>query len=113
MLNGAVGFQLVDDGTAISMALMVGSAALIFIGTGYIALDIGYNWSGFWQKTLVQQDPNRTYALYTLYFLAPALFLVIYGALETFLVLKVLREIKSMRTSGLQVSAVSAPWHAC
>lgn len=98
MLNGAVGFQLVDDGTIVSMALMIGSAALIFVGTGYVALDIGYGWTDFFQATIVQQAPNRSYGLYTLYFLAPAVFLFVYTALETFLVLKVLREVKPLRT---------------
>lgn len=97
MLNGAVGYQLIDDGTAFSMGLLVFSAAMLFIGSGYIALDIGYNWSGFWQVPMVQQDPNRSYGLYTLYFLAPAVFLFIYGVLETILVLKVLGEVKPMR----------------
>lgn len=42
MLNGAVGFQVIDDGSFFSVFLMLGSTACIFIGTGYIALDTGY-----------------------------------------------------------------------
>lgn len=99
MLNGAVGYQVIDDGTVASISLITGSAALIFIGTGYVALDIGYDWSGYWATAMVQLPPNRTYALYTLYFLVPLVFLFIYFWLQTFVVLKVLGEIKPMRES--------------
>lgn len=96
MLNGAVGYQAIDDGTVLSTILIVGSAAVLFIGTGYIALDTGYNWSGYWQTTLIQQDPNRSYSLYTLYLLAPLVFMFVYFVLETFLVVTVLGELKPM-----------------
>ncbi|KAF2755361.1 hypothetical protein EJ05DRAFT_502829 [Pseudovirgaria hyperparasitica] len=94
MLNGLVGFQLLDDGTPISLGLMLFSAAILFVGTGYIALDTGFSWTGYWDSTL--SDPNRAYALYTLYQLVPLLFLVIFFLLETFLVLRILGEKKPM-----------------
>ena len=37
MLNGAVGYQLLDDGTAVSIGLLLISSVVIFIGTGYIS----------------------------------------------------------------------------
>ncbi len=43
MLNAVVGYQLLDDGTPLSIGLMTASAAALFIGTGYIALDTGYS----------------------------------------------------------------------
>ena len=34
LLNAIVGFQLIDDGTPLSVGLVVGSALAFFIGTG-------------------------------------------------------------------------------
>lgn len=95
MLNGAVGYQLLDDGTAVSIGLLLISSLLIFIGTGYIALDTGFGWTGYWDDTL--NTPNQAYALYTLYQLVPLVFLVIFFLLEAFLVLRILGERKPMR----------------
>lgn len=95
MLNGAVGYQLLDDGTAVSVGLLLVSSLLIFIGTGYIALDTGFSWTGYWDDTL--PAPNKAYALYTLYQLVPLIFLVIFFLLESFLVLRILGERKPMR----------------
>lgn len=94
MMNGAVGYQLLDDGTFVSLGLILGSAAIIFVGTGYIALDTGYSWTGYFNSTLVA--PNRSYSLYTLYQLVPLVFLFIFLVLETLLVLRVLGEKKPM-----------------
>jgi hypothetical protein len=94
MMNGAVGYQLIDDGTFLSLGLVFGSAAALFVGTGYIALDTGFSWTGFFDPTL--QDPNRSYSLYTLYQLVPLVFLVVYFLLETILVLRVLGEVRPM-----------------
>ncbi|KAF2002530.1 hypothetical protein P154DRAFT_140990 [Amniculicola lignicola CBS 123094] len=94
MLNGVVGYQLLDDGTAVSLGLILVSAAILFIGTGYIALDTGFGWTGYWDSTLTQ--PNRAYALYTLYQLVPLVFLFVFFCLESFLVLRVLGERKPM-----------------
>lgn len=94
MMNGAVGYQLIDDGTPLSLFLIFGSAVILFVGTGYIALDTGFSWTGYWDDTLT--DPNRAYALYTLYQLVPLVFLFVYFVLETVLVLKVLGEVRPM-----------------
>lgn len=94
MINGAVGYQLIDDGTALSIGLTLVSAALLFIGTGYIALDTGFSWTGFFNGDIT--DPDRSYALYTLYLLAPLVFLAIYFLLATILVLKVLGETRPL-----------------
>lgn len=95
MLNGLVGYQLLDDGTPISIGLLLISSIIIFVGTGYIALDTGFSWTGYWDDTLVGE--NQAYALYTLYQLVPLVFLVIFFCLESFLVLRVLGERKPMR----------------
>ena len=94
MLNGIVGYQILEDGTPISLGLVLFSSLLIFVGTGYIALDTGFSWTGFWDSTL--KAPNQAYALYTLYQLVPIVFLVVYYLLEAFLVLKVLGERRPM-----------------
>ncbi|CAN9332063.1 unnamed protein product [Alternaria alternata] len=94
MLNGAVGYQLLDDGTAVSIGLLLISSLVIFIGTGYIALDTGLNWTGYWEDT--RFVPNQAYALYTLYQLVPLVFIVIFFCLEAFLVLRILGERKPM-----------------
>ena len=100
MMNGAVGYQLIDDGTPVSMGLIFGSAALLFIGTGYIALDTGFTFTNFWKDTLTARNGNQAYALYTLYQLVPLIFLVIYFVLETVLVLRVLNEVRPMCKSS-------------
>ena len=95
MLNGVVGFQLLDDGTPMSLGLILLSAAALFIGTGYIALDTAFSYSGHFDRSM--EDPNRNIGLYVLYQLAPLVFLFVFFALETVLVLKVLGERKPMR----------------
>jgi len=104
MINGAVGYQALNDGSFFSILLTVVSAAMLFVGTGYIALDTGYNWTGYFNTAQIQQDPNRSYALYTLYLLAPAVFLFIYFVLESWLVLRILGEIKPMCKKQLESS---------
>lgn len=95
MMNGAVGYQVLDDGTLLSLGLIFGSAAALFVGTGYIALDTGFSWTGYWDSTLTA--PNRSYSLYTLYQLVPLVFLTIYFLLQAYLVLRVLGEKRPMR----------------
>lgn len=94
MLNAVVGYQVIDDGTPLSLGLIAGSALALLIGTGYIALDTGFQWTGYWNSSYVL--PNRNIALYTLYQLAPLIFLVAFYVLETILVLRVLGETKPM-----------------
>ncbi|KAL2213789.1 hypothetical protein CC79DRAFT_1264268 [Sarocladium strictum] len=94
MLNAVVGYQLIDDGTAASLGLLVFSAALFLIGTGYIALDTGLDFTGFWEDSY--DLPNRNIALYVLYQLVPLIFLVAFYVLEAILVLRVLGETRPM-----------------
>ncbi|KAF1970176.1 hypothetical protein BU23DRAFT_570975 [Bimuria novae-zelandiae CBS 107.79] len=95
MLNGLVGYQLLDDGTPMSVGLILISAAVLFVGTGYIALDHAFNWTGYFSDAEVLQN-NRSYSLYTLYQLVPLVFLFVFFCLETFLVVRVLGERKPM-----------------
>lgn len=94
LLNALVGFQLLDDGTLLSMGLLVGSTAILFIATGYIALDTAFSWTGHFDHSL--HAPNRNIGLYVLYQLCPLIFLFFYFVMESILVLKVLGERKPM-----------------
>lgn len=95
LLNSVVGYQLLDDGTALSMGAILVSAAAIFIGTGYIALDTSFSWTSTFTPSLT--DPNnRNIGLYVLYLLFPLVCLVVFFVLETVLVLRVLGEKKPM-----------------
>ncbi|KAL5352682.1 hypothetical protein ACLOAV_002630 [Pseudogymnoascus australis] len=94
MLNAAVGYQIIDDGTPMSIGLVIGSAAALFVGTGYIALDTGFQWTGHFDSSLTGN--NRNIGLYVLYQLAPIIFLAVFFVLESILVLRVLGERKPM-----------------
>ncbi|ELR01665.1 hypothetical protein VC83_00887 [Pseudogymnoascus destructans] len=94
MLNAAVGYQIIDDGTPMSIGLIIGSAVALFVGTGYIALDTGFRWTGHFDSSLVGN--NRNMGLYVLYQLAPIIFLAVFIVLESILVLRVLGERKPM-----------------
>ncbi|KAF6831698.1 chitin synthase export chaperone [Colletotrichum plurivorum] len=94
MLNAVVGYQIVDDGTPLSMGLLVGSAFVLLGGTLYISLDTGFQWTSYWDSSYV--PPNRHIALYVLYQLAPLVFLVAFFVLEAILVIRILGEMRPM-----------------
>ncbi|KAH8199274.1 hypothetical protein TruAng_006557 [Truncatella angustata] len=94
MINAVVGFQIIDDGTPMSVGLMVISGAVLLIGTGYIALDTGLQFTSYWNSSY--DTPNRNIALYVLYQLVPLIFLVAFFVLETILVLRILGEVRPM-----------------
>ncbi|ROT39388.1 chitin synthase export chaperone [Sodiomyces alkalinus F11] len=94
MLNAIVGYQIVDDGTPLSLGLMLLSAAILLGGTLYITLDTGFRWTGYWNSSW--ELPNRNIALYVLYQLVPLVFLVAFFVLETILVLRILGETRPM-----------------
>jgi hypothetical protein len=99
LLNAVVGYQLLDDGTLLSVSLVLLSAAIFVIGVGYIALDTGLGWTGYWDSSY--SGLNRNLALYVLYQLVPLIFIVVFFMLETILVLRVLNEKKPMRWLAL------------
>ncbi|KAK3315006.1 chitin synthase export chaperone [Apodospora peruviana] len=94
MLNAVVGYQVIDDGTPLSVGLIVGSALVILIGSGYIALDTGFKWTGHFDSSY--EPPNRNIGIYVLYQLAPLVFLVAFFVLESILVLYILGEKRPM-----------------
>ena len=84
-----------DDGTPLSLGLILLSAIAMFVGTGYITLDTAFGWTHHFDLSLTY--PNQNIGLYVLYQLAPLVFLVLYFLLEAYLVLRVLGERKPMR----------------
>ena len=100
LLNAVVGYQFLDDGTPVSLGLILLSAAALFIGTGYIALDTGFSWTGHFDRSLTA--PNRNVGLYVLYQLLPLLCLTGFFVLEATLVLVKLREKKPMCECSLK-----------
>lgn len=99
-----MGFQLLDDGTAASIGLICASALVLFIGTGYIALDTAFDWSGHFQSS--HGGDFRNIGLYVLYQLFPLVCLVVFYVLEAVLVLRVLGEFRPMRMLML-----TSPWY--
>ena len=93
LLNGLVGYQLLDDGTPMSLGLILLSAVAFFVGAGYIALDTAFNYTSTFQTNM---DTDRNIALYVLYQLWPLICLSGFFVLETVLVLKVLGEFRPM-----------------
>lgn len=95
LLNGFVGYQLLDDGTPLSLGLILLSAIAFFVGTGYIALDTAFSYTNTFVPSLLGPN-NRNIGLYVLYQLFPLICLVGFFLLETILVLRVLGEKKPM-----------------
>ena len=89
-----MGFQILDDGTPVSLGLILGSAVAFFVGTGYIALDTAFSYTSTFVRSM--SDPNRNIALYVLYQLWPLVCLFFFFVLESVLVLRVLGERKPM-----------------
>ncbi|KAF3137356.1 hypothetical protein TWF569_009285 [Orbilia oligospora] len=96
LLNAIVGYQLLDDGTILSLSLFFVSGAMIFIGTGYIALDTGFGYT----DTFKPDADYKNYGLYVLYLLFPIVCLAGYFILESILVLRVLGETRPMLLLG-------------
>lgn len=93
-MNGAVGYQILDDGTPVSITLILASSLVFFIGTGYIALDTAFSWTGQWDHSW--EPLHRNIALYVLYQLWPLICLVVFFILETILVIRILGEARPM-----------------
>lgn len=91
LLNAIIGYQLLDDGTVLSVSLVAGSMLVVFVGTGFITMDSRMNG---WTDTFLtlSGDEYRNYALYSLYLLFPIVAVAAYFILETVLVLHVLEE---------------------
>lgn len=89
-LNSIVSFQLLIDGTLLSVGLVAGSALIIFGGTLYIGLDTMYGWT----DTFVPRHETeyRNIALFVLYQLFPLVCLVAFYVVESGVCLGLLAE---------------------
>ncbi|CAG8669549.1 5669_t:CDS:2, partial [Ambispora leptoticha] len=94
VMNAIVGFQLVDDGSIISMGGILLGGILIFFGVGYIALDTAFNISGHFTSQPSAQMKNV--ALYITYIIFPLFAVVAYVILETILVIVALGDKQSL-----------------
>ncbi|KAI5836824.1 chitin synthase III catalytic subunit [Morchella snyderi] len=78
LINGFIGFQVYEDGTALSVWLLRLCSLVMFIVTGAVALCTFQSWAGL--------DPSNTMALFVLLYVVNALFLFIYIACQVILV---------------------------
>ena len=106
LLNGVVGYQILDDGTPLSLGLILLSAIALFVGTGFIALDTAFSYTSTFRSSLDGPN-NRNIALYILYQLWPLVCLAGFFVLETILVLRVLGEKKPMRLCSPPLSPLA------
>ncbi|KAL7754290.1 hypothetical protein RI367_000271 [Sorochytrium milnesiophthora] len=81
-LNGFVGFQLVEDGTPLSIYGIFMSAIVVFLGTGYIAADTMLGWT----TKFVPGANLVSIPLYALNFVVPGALLLLYVIIQVFLV---------------------------
>ncbi|KAK9388537.1 chitin synthase III catalytic subunit [Lipomyces mesembrius] len=95
-VNAVVAYQLIPDGSFLSVTLTSLSGLAVFIGTGYIALDSGFSWTGEFTSNASNPGLLRNYAVYTIYLLFPIVAIVAYFLLEVYLVARVLRERKPL-----------------
>ena len=94
LANGIIATQIVEDGTLSSLIPVGILSILIFAGTLYVSLDVGFNFT-----TALQSNPPQdlhSIPLFVLTSIWPAACFVIYFILMTYIVLGVLREIRPM-----------------
>lgn len=84
MINGFVGFQLYEDGTALSLWLLRGITVLWGAITFLVAI--------FTFKSLAGLDPTKTVALFIVMYIVNALFLLIYVVCQLLLVTNTLQD---------------------
>ncbi|KAI5293196.1 hypothetical protein KEM52_005758 [Ascosphaera acerosa] len=90
LVNGITSLQLRLDGDAVALFCIGGATFLLACGTGYIALDAAFSWTGTF--TALPEDGYRSYALFAVYQLFPLLCIVCYAMIEGFICLHVLGE---------------------
>jgi len=92
MLNAVVGYQMMDDGTVLSLGLVIVSALAFFVGTAYVSVATGTQFHDEFPK----DDSSKNIALYVLYLLIPLVLIVAFFVLESILVLGLLQETRPM-----------------
>ncbi|KAK2745241.1 Chitin synthase, class 7 [Myotisia sp. PD_48] len=84
MINGFVGFQLYEDGTALSVWLLRLSSAGMFLVSGAVSLLTFKGWAGL--------NPEKTVALFVVLYLLNALALAVYLVMQIILVVNTLQD---------------------
>jgi len=84
LINGFVGFQLYEDGTALSVWLLRGCSFAWFLISGIVAILTFKGISGL--------GPQRTVGLFVVVYLVNGIFLLVYVAMQLLLVLNTLQE---------------------
>ncbi|PIA15625.1 hypothetical protein COEREDRAFT_93211 [Coemansia reversa NRRL 1564] len=88
ILFGAIGFQLMADGSLKSMLSIIFSSAIIFIAMGYIAADTAFGISdGLKPKT---STPLYSPGVFTIYLVFPLIAIAIFAVLQTIIVIRYL-----------------------
>ncbi|KAJ5091641.1 hypothetical protein NUU61_006511 [Penicillium alfredii] len=82
LVNGFVGFQLYEDGTALSVWLIRVSSAIMFIMTFVISLLTFKSWGGL--------GPNNTVGLFVVLYLLNAISVAVYVVMQLLLVVNTL-----------------------
>lgn len=93
MMNGLVSFQIVEDGSIISLSILGGTTIIFFVATLVVGLDIPFDITS---GAVGQNGLYSSYGLFGLYLLFPLLLAFFYLFLETFLVLRYLGQRKSL-----------------
>ncbi|KAK5078623.1 Chitin synthase, class 7 [Lithohypha guttulata] len=84
LVNGFVGFQLYEDGTALSVWLLRGTCLGMFIIEFFVSLMTFKGWGGL--------GPENTAVLFAVLYVVPALFIFVYVVMQVFLVLNTLQD---------------------
>ncbi|KAI9713070.1 MAG: Chitin synthase, class 7 [Bogoriella megaspora] len=84
MINGFVGFQLYEDGTALSVWLLRLSSLAAFVITGAVALLTFKGWAGL--------GPRNTTGLFVVLYIFNAIFVLVYVVMQVMLVSNTLQD---------------------
>lgn len=84
LVNGFVGFQMYEDGTFVSVWLCRSISMLMFAVTFLVSLATFKSWAGL--------GPTKTVGLFVVLYLVSAIEIVVYVAMQAFLVLNTLED---------------------
>jgi hypothetical protein len=92
-LSSVVNFRIVNDGTPLSILLVLGSAILLFIPTLYISLDTAFDITGHFNQ---DRAKLQNLALYILYLGSPLICAFGYSVCQGIVVINVLGETRPL-----------------
>jgi len=90
--NAIIAMQVVEDGTPASLLPFHGFSIVFFLATTYIALDTGMGFTSVFKS--VPPDKLENIALFILVWLWPAVAMLVYFGVMSYIVLKILGEWK-------------------